>query len=61
MVPEHVLRGPSLRWEEFTDEQLLSILQKLDVEVEQEVDKIKTKYNGLKQQILEKVSKLEEK
>lgn len=61
IVPDSVLKGPSLRWEEFGDDQLKNILEKLDKEVEEEVDAIKTKYNKMKQQILEKVSKMEEK
>lgn len=58
-IPDKVLRGPSLRWEEFGDDQLKSILSMLDKEVEAEVDTIKEKYTKLKQQILEKVSQIE--
>lgn len=37
VIPDHVLRGTSLRWEEFDDQQLAHLLVKLDREVEEEV------------------------
>ena len=60
VIPEKLLKGPNLRWEEFGDDQLKHMLSMLDQEVEQEVEGIKQKYNKLKQQILERVSTMEE-
>ncbi len=46
--------------EEFDDAQLAQLLSLLDREVETETEKIKSKYTKLKQQILEKVSSIEQ-
>lgn len=59
VMPDAVLRGPALRYEEFGDDQLKSMLDILDKEVEVEIEAIKSKYTKLKQQILEKVKDVE--
>ena len=56
VLPDKILRGAhQLRYEEFSDAQLHQMLEKLDSEVETEIDQIKAKYTKLKQKILEKV------